>query len=85
MSRFIAMRKHKEHVARTPEAVAKYKERFLKQLALGRSPASLRATSGSRVQQHTVGRKRIRSSTLRGLVHLRLHSMLWKRSCTIAH
>jgi hypothetical protein len=49
VSRFIAMRKrqklktqrerkHKEHVARTPEAVAKYKARFLKQLALGRSP-----------------------------------------------
>ena len=38
VSRFIAMRKHKEHVARTPEAVAKYKERFLQQLALGRSP-----------------------------------------------
>jgi hypothetical protein len=31
-------RKHKEHVARTPEAVAKYKARFLKQLALGQSP-----------------------------------------------
>ena len=28
----------KEHVARTPQAVAKYKELFLKQLALGRSP-----------------------------------------------
>jgi hypothetical protein len=47
VSRFIAMRKrqklktqrkHKEHVARTPEAVAKFKECFLKQLALGRSP-----------------------------------------------
>jgi hypothetical protein len=47
VSRFIAMRKrqklktqrkHKKHVARTPAAVAKFKERFLKQLALGRSP-----------------------------------------------
>jgi hypothetical protein len=28
----------KEHVARTPEAVAQYKELFLKQLELGRSP-----------------------------------------------
>ena len=28
----------KEHVARTPQAVAKYKKLFLKQLALGRSP-----------------------------------------------
>jgi hypothetical protein len=31
-------RKRKKPVARTPEAVAKFKERFLKQLALGRSP-----------------------------------------------
>jgi hypothetical protein len=49
VSRFIAMRKrqklktqrkrkHKNHVARTPKAVAKYKALFLKQLALGRSP-----------------------------------------------
>jgi len=30
----------KEHVARTPQAVAKYKELFLKQLALGRSPGA---------------------------------------------
>src|SRR3989442_15389089 len=31
-------RKRKKPVARTPEAVAKFKELFLKQLALGRSP-----------------------------------------------
>ena len=31
-------RKHKKHVARTPEAVAKYKELFLAQLQKGRSP-----------------------------------------------
>jgi hypothetical protein len=31
-------RKRKQPVARTPEAVAKFKELFLKQLALGRSP-----------------------------------------------
>jgi hypothetical protein len=31
-------RKRKKPVARTPEAVAKYKELFLKQLELGRSP-----------------------------------------------
>jgi hypothetical protein len=51
VSRFIAMRqrqklktqrqrKHKEHVARTPAAVAKYKALFLKQLALGCSPGA---------------------------------------------
>jgi len=33
-------RKHKKHVARTPGEVAKYKERFLKQLALGCSPGA---------------------------------------------
>jgi hypothetical protein len=49
VSRFIAMRKrqelktqrkrkHKTHVARTPQAVAKYKACFLKLLALGLSP-----------------------------------------------
>jgi hypothetical protein len=51
VSRFIAMRKrqklktqrkrkHKNHVARTPKAVAKYKALFLKQLALGCSPGA---------------------------------------------
>jgi hypothetical protein len=36
--RMYKRRKHKKHVARTPEAVAKYKELFLAQLQKGRSP-----------------------------------------------
>ena len=44
----------KEHVARTPQAVAKYKELFLKQLALGRSPGVAAQRQDRAFQQHTV-------------------------------